>query len=99
MDYDKLLLQAVNLLSDVKEFNKKNKGDITKEYELEMVKKYAYLKQTSNTIFNLTIKKKIDLNILTYMVNQAKAIKKKKISNEEASIKVGEKLAEKFVKN
>ena len=99
MDHDRLLLSAKNLLSNVKEFIKKNNSDISEEFYLEMEKKYPYLKQTSNTIFNLALKNKLDINILTYMVNQSNAIKKKKITNEQASINVGEKLVQKFVKN
>ena len=99
MDHDRLLLSAKNLLSDIKEFKKKTKSDITDDFHFEMEIKYPYLKQTSNTIFNLTIKDKLDINMLTYMVNQAKAIKKQKLTNEQASINVGEKLVKKFVKN
>ena len=98
MDHEKLLVSARNLIYNVKQF-KKTKSEITDEFQLEMVNKYPYLKKTSNTIFNLALKNKLDINMLNYMVEQAMSIKKNEITNEQASINVGEKLVQKFIKN
>ena len=40
----------------------------------------------------------MDINVLTYMINQAKNIKNNKISQEDASVKIGEKLVDTYVK-
>ena len=38
------------------------------------------------------------IEVITFMINKAKEIKKNKVSNYDASVKVGEKLVDKFIK-
>jgi len=40
----------------------------------------------------------MDLKVITYMINQAKEIKNKKVSNHNASVNVGQKLVDTFIK-
>ena len=40
----------------------------------------------------------MDLNVITYMINQAKEIQKNKISNHDASVNVGQKLVDTYIK-
>ena len=40
----------------------------------------------------------MNIEMITVMFNKAKEVKKNKISNYDASVKIGEKLVEKFIK-
>ena len=40
----------------------------------------------------------MDIEVITFMINKANEIKKNKVSNYDASVKVGEKLVDKFIK-
>jgi len=100
MDYNLILKQSKELLSDYNDYSSKKKF---KEYdyekfESEMITTYSYLHKNINTIFNLCICGDMNLKILTYMINSAKDIKKNKISNYDASVKVGNVLVDTFVK-
>jgi hypothetical protein len=90
MDYNLILNQAEKLNKELNEPSKK--------YESEMIEKYNYLYKNVNSIFNICLKGDMDINVLTYMINQAKNIKNNKISQEDASVKIGEKLVDTYVK-
>ena len=63
-----------------------------------MVKDYSYIKNNFASIFTQCITGHMDLNVIPYMINQAKEIQKNKLSNHDASVNVGQKLVDKFVK-
>ena len=100
MDYDLILKQAKNLDSDYKDFvnKKKFKDNTFEELQIKMEKEYEYLNTNVNSIFKSCINGNLDTAVLTYMIQQAKSIKKNKISNYDASVNVGTKLVEKFIK-
>ena len=92
MDYNIILNQAKNLNKEY------NSNEPSKKYESKMIEKYNYLYKNVNSIFNGCLKGEMDINVLTYMINQAKNIKNNKISQEDASVKIGEKLVDTYVK-
>ena len=100
MDYDIVLRQAKELLSDYKDYSnkKKFKNHTAQSFEAEMNGKYGYLKNNVVTIFNSCLKGDMNLKVLTYMINQAKELKKNNISNHDASVNVGQVLVDTFVK-
>jgi hypothetical protein len=100
MDYDIILKQAKDLLSDYKDYSnkKKFKNHTTESFEAEMNGKYAYLKNNVGTIFNSCLKGDMNLKVLIFMLNQAKELKKNNISNHDASVNVGQVLVDTFVK-
>ena len=100
MDYDIVLRQAKELLSDYKDYSnkKKFKNHTAESFEDEMNGKYGYLKNNVGTIFNSCLKGDMNLKVLTYMINQAKQLKKNNISKHDASVNVGQVLVDTFVK-
>ena len=100
MDYDIVLRQAKELLSDSKDYSnkKKFKNHTAESFEDEMNGKYGYLKNNVGTIFNSCLKGDMNLKVLTYMINQAKQLKKNNISKHDASVNVGQVLVDTFVK-
>ncbi len=100
MDFDKILFEAKSIIEDNKKF--KNKKDFKKLNSVEfsdlLDKKYIYLKTNVPSIYKQCIEETMDLEVLSFMINQAKDIKKNKISNHDASVKVGEKLVNKYIK-
>jgi hypothetical protein len=100
MDYDIVLKQAKELLNDYKDYSNKKrfKSHTYESFESEMNGKYVYLKNNSGTIFNSCIKGDMNLKVLTYMIVQAKELKKNNISNHDASVNVGQVLVDTFVK-
>ena len=101
MDYDKLLTEIKLLNYDCKEFEK-NKGiykDLSKkEFHLKLEKKYSNINTNYNSIFRQCINNLMDIEVITFMINKAKEVQKNKVSNYDASVKVGEKLVDKFIK-
>lgn len=99
-DYDKILKEANNLLSDYNNYsNKKDfKNESYDSFKEIMIKKYEYLHNEVNSIFIQCIEGNMDIKILKFMITQAKEIQKNNISNHDASVKVGEKLVDKFIK-
>ena len=95
-----VLTQSKLLLNDCKKF--KNKKDFMtnsdEEFNKLMKEKYIILNTNYNTIFNQCLDGTMDMDILTYMVNQINNINKNKISKHDASVNVGQKLVDKFVK-
>ena len=100
MDYDKLLIEIKELNKECKNFKKKksHKDLSQKEFNLKMQQKYNYINTDFNSIFQQCINDVMDIEVITYMIGKAKEIKKNKISNYDASVKVGEKLVDKFIK-
>ena len=99
-DYDLILSTSKLVLEDYKKYsNKKDYKDCSNEqFKIKMEEKYSDFKNENNIIFEKCITGRMDINMLTYMINQAKEIQKNKISNYDASVKVGEKLVDKFIK-
>ena len=101
MDYDKLLLEIKSLNNECKEFQK-NKGiykDLSKkEFHLKLQQKYININTKYNSIFQQCINDVMDIEVITFMINKAKEVQKNKVSNYDASVKVGEKLVDKFIK-
>lgn len=100
IDYDNLLIQIKSLNNECKEFNLKkiNKDLSQKEFELLMKQKYNNIYTNFNSIFIQCLNNIMDLELMNFMINKAKEIKKNKLSNYDASVKVGEKLVDKFIK-
>lgn len=100
MDYNLIYEQSKALLDNYKDYksNKKFKNYDDEKFISEMEKNYIYLFTNAKSIFSLCLTGKMDLQILYYMINQAKNIKNETITSEEAAIKVGEKLLEKIIK-
>ena len=100
MDYDIVLRQAKELLSNSKDYSnkKKFKNYTLESFEEEMNGKYGYLKNNVGTIFNSCIKGDMNLKVLNLMINQAKELKQNNISKHDASVNVGQILVDTFVK-
>ena len=94
MDYNLILSQSTELNLESKDISE----DKFKQFESEMILKYNYLYENVNTIFLLSIKGTMDINMLKFMIKQASAIKTNSISNHDASVKVGNELVDKYVK-
>lgn len=100
MDYTLIYEQSKDLLNNYKDYksNKKFKDYDDEKFKSEMTNTYSYLNTNAKSIFNLCLTGKMDLQMLYYMINQAKNIKNETMTSHEASIKVGEKLVEKIIK-
>jgi hypothetical protein len=100
MNYDLILSQVKELSKKYNQFiNKKIYTDLShEEFTTKMEVDYNYLNTNNKSIFNKTIEGRIDLTIFSYMINKAKDIQKNKISNHDASVDVGQKLVDAFVK-
>ena len=100
MDYSLIYEQSKDLLNNYKDYKSKKKfKDFDDEkFKSEMTNTYSYLNTNTKSIFNLCLNGKMDLQMLYYMINQAKNIKNETLTSHEASIKVGEKLLEKIIK-
>ena len=99
IDYNLILDLSKSLLNEQKKYSKKKKySELTlKEFNSKMEKEYEYLNKMFPSIFQLCVSGKVDVNILTFMIQQANNIKNKNISKHDASVNVGKKLADKFV--
>ena len=100
LDYDRILNEVKKLNKCCNDYkNKKNYKELSdKEFENNMKNEFSYIETNLNSIFKQCISGHMDIAVLTYMINQAKDIKKNKISNHDASVNVGQKLVDKFVK-
>lgn len=82
-----------------------NKGDFVTDFEYKLKKKYKLLEKTSPALFNLIFKEyntsNFDKNrlksILDIMLNQIENIQKSKVTQHDASIAIGEHLAQTFI--
>ena len=100
INYDKLLVDIKKLHKDCKDYsNKKKYNELSQtEFEEKMVNEYSYIKNNFSSIYTQCISGHMDLNVITYMINQAKQIQKNKLSNHDASVNVGQKLVDTFIK-
>jgi uncharacterized protein YpbB len=93
MDYDKILDQAKLVLTLLEE----NQQDDQKKRD-EITEKCKYLIDSAPNIYKMCISGGMDLERLTYMINMVKKVKTNEISDHDASVKVGERLVDEFVK-
>ena len=100
MNYDLILSQVKELSKKYTQFiNKKNYTDLSHdEFKKKMEGEYSYLNTNNKGIFNKTIEGHLDLIVFEYMIKKAKDIQKNKISNHDASVDVGKKLVDTFIK-
>lgn len=99
-DYDLILSISKDICEDYKKYTKKKdyKDLNYEQFRSVMEEKYKDFKNENNSIFDKCITGNMDINVLSFMINQAKQIQKNNISNYDASVKVGEKLVDKFIK-
>jgi hypothetical protein len=99
-DYDLILSISKDIIKNYNNFiNKKDyKNCSYEQFKTKMEEQYNEFIKDNNNIFEKCVSGQMDINILSYMINQAKQIQKNKISNYDASVKVGEKLVDKFIK-
>lgn len=93
MDYNKILDDAKKLL----EFTKSNTED-KKEFEKKMEEKFNLMHKQQPSIFKMCIDGSMDIERLTYMINMVKKVKSNNISEHDASVEVGQRLVDEFVK-
>lgn len=82
-----------------------NKGYVVSDFEYKLKKKYKLLEKTSPALFNLIFKEYNTLNfdktrlqsILNMMLNQIEKIQKSKVTQHDASVVIGEHLAQTFI--
>jgi site-specific DNA-adenine methylase len=93
---DNLIVDLDNIL---------NKGENISDYEYNLKKKYKFLEKTSPALFNLIFKEYNTQNfnksnlqsILDMMLQQIEKIQKSKVTQHDASISIGEHLAQTFI--
>lgn len=100
MNLNILYSDAKELVSCCEDYkNKKKFIKLTDEEFLEKMKsKFNLLYTKFNSVFLQCLENKMDLEILSYMIKQAKEVNSKKVSNHNASIKVGQILVDRLVK-
>lgn len=101
INYDELLNEIKELNKECAKYlqNKKINRDLSiNEFKLKMQYKYSNIYETFISIFNQCINNTMDIEMMTFMINKAKEIENNKLSNHNASVKVGEKILEKFIK-
>lgn len=100
-DPNKLLDTIKSLKKDYDELKLKNDDDLN-EMKLKLGKKYPNLSDNYPSLFNLVFNPVSswdkDLKDLTQMVKLASKVKDNKISQHDASVKVGQQLVDKYVK-
>jgi hypothetical protein len=74
-----------------------NKDNIEK-FIISLKNKYDDFKTENKNIFNLTVQGHMDINKFKFMINMKKKVLSNQISEHDASVKVGEKLVNEFVK-
>lgn len=82
-----------------------NKGHNVSDFEYKLKKKYIILEKTSPALFNLIFKEYNTLNfdksrlryILDMMLTQIEKIQKSKVTQHDASVAIGEHLAQTFI--
>ena len=85
------------------DMNKKEEGIIQQEKEQEL-SKYKYIKTDYTFLYNLVVNNDLDdntnkdINVLNTMLRQIKKIDNKEVSKENGERKVGELLAETYIK-
>lgn len=100
MDYD-LILRDVKEMKRCCDDHKNGKycNDMTDaEFLNKMETDFSYVVTNSKVIFDKVYLGNMDLTVFTYMINKAKDIKRNKVTNYDASVDVGQKLVDTFVK-
>lgn len=67
-------------------------------FKEEMSKKYSDFRDNYPTIFEKVLDNTLDIERFNYMINMANKIDNKEMTNYDASVKVGERLVDEFVK-
>ena len=100
MNLDTIYNDAKSLNKDYNNFKSKQayKKVVLEDFNKEMDNKYAILKKHYNVIFQQCITGNMDLDILSYMINQAKNVNNNKETSHNTSVKVGQKLVDKIIK-
>lgn len=101
VNYDTLLSEVKELMQKYKDFSSKNKQNIYQnhdEFVSAMTTQYQNMATNQKKIFEQCVSGQMNIEIFTYMINQAKKVQQHKISNYDASVNVGEELVEKFIK-
>jgi hypothetical protein len=73
-----------------------NSDIVNKEEHFSKI--YPSFKETHPILFSMSCKQNIDKNMFEYIVSMVTKIKDNKIKNEDATIEVGQKLFDKYVK-
>ena len=96
----KLLQQVETLVQTLKtkELQDLKKKDID-EYEQKLQHMFPNLSKNNSAIFKMTISGGIDINMLKYMIHQKNLIKKGNTNQYKSDVKVGQILADTFIKN
>ena len=90
MDYDNILSQAKKLLEIKNTYSQE-------EFEKNL-KDFSELEKNQPSIFNMCKEGAMDIERLTYMINMIKQVKSNSISEHDASVKVGQRLVDEYVK-
>ena len=100
INYDILLIEIKVLHKKYQDYinKKKYKGLTQEEFVNIMENEHENIKDKFSSIFKQCVSGHMDLKVITYMINQAKEIKNKKISKHNASVNVGQKLVDTFIK-
>ena len=101
MDYDMIHNSVKEINKKLKQYKKKegNYKDLSKEeFEAKMKQEYNKFYEASPHIFNKTIIGTIDPTVFAYFIAKAKDMQKNKISKHDASVDIGQKLVDTFVK-
>ena len=96
MDLDRVLIEVKEILDLRNSYIKENKS--LDNFNDEIDAKYTKLKKEKEKIFELCKSGIMDLERLTYMINMAKQVQNNSISEHDASVKVGTRLVDEFVK-
>ena len=68
------------------------------EFEKEMQEKFSHIHIKQPSIFKMCMDGTMDIERLTYMINMVKNVKSNNISEHDASVQVGQRLVDEFVK-
>ena len=91
-----ILNTVKNIQNEVKE--DKENGKDTDETKYILTEKYSDFSMNYPVIFLKTLDGGLDMEQFTYMVNMASSVEEDKITQHDASVKVGEKLVDQYVK-
>ena len=94
MDYNKILVDAKRLL----EFKTSNNSESEEEFEKKMQEEFHDLNKKQPSIFKMCMEGSMDVERLTFMINMIKKVKSNNISEHDASVQVGQRLVDEFVK-
>ena len=99
VDYNQILELSKSLIEEQKQYSKKKKyNDLSlQDFNAKMAEDYEYLNSLFPSIFQLCVSGKIDVNILTFMIEQANNIKNNNITITEVNISPDLKNAKAYV--